>query len=449
MMIPLSVPNICGNELNYVTQAITDGWVSSGGPSINKFEDEFASYSGAEFTAACQSGTAAIHLALVDAGVGAGDLVAVPSLTFIGSVNPVRYVGAEPVFMDCDDSLCLDPAKFEQYLDEDCERRGDGYWYDVSLGKPVKAVIAVHVYGNAVDMERMTGIAASHNLLVIENATDAMGTFYTSGAYAGKMAGTIGDYGVFSFNSSKIITCGGGGMLTSPDPARVRRMRHLAAQAKTNDLYFTYDAVGFNYRMTNVQAAIGLAQLEQLESFIEAKRANYELYRKHGIELLPFSEYCRPNYAIYSYLCEGGGGFASGELHVETGESGLDGHAGGAVERVQEVGGKINAGGDGMEERGCNGAGGHLCSTCFVNGRLTRDKLIRYLLSRNIQTRPVWALCHEQPMYSGNKAYKIEKARKLQASIINLPCGSSLTPEEVSNVAAEIKAFYKSGCMKD
>ena len=386
-MIPLSVPNLGGNELQYVASAISDGWVSTGGPAISKFEDEFICYSGADYAAACQSGTAAIHLALLDAGVGAGDLVAAPALTFIASINPIRYVGADPVFIDCDDSLCIDPEKIEYYLHEQCEPRGEGVWYDRSQNRPLRAIIATHVFGNAADMVRLAEISKKYNLTLIEDAAEAVGTFYSEGPHTGKMAGTIGDYGAYSFNGNKIITTGGGGIFTSPSQDRVRRMKHMSTQAKTDDIYYMHDAVGYNYRMTNVQAAIGLAQIEQLETFIEKKRENYNLYREFGIELLPFRGDIRPNYWFYSYFCE----------------------------RNAK---KFNESGD-----------------------TARDALINYLNGRGIQTRPIWGLCCRQPMYARNRAYFIEKATYYYARVINLPCSTSLTREDVRRVAEEIKNF--------
>ena len=431
-MIPLSVPNICGNELRYVTQAISDGWVSTGGPSINKFEDEFACYSGLEYAAACQSGTAALHIALLDAGVGAGDLVLTPVLTFIASVNPIRYVWADPVFLDCDDSLCIDPVKLEDYLRNECELRGDGACYDKSLDRPIKAIIVVHIFGNTADMEGIVSLAKEFNLIIIEDAAEAVGTFFTSGAYSGKMAGAIGDYGIFSLNGNKIITTGGGGVFTSPNSGCVSRMRHLSTQAKTDEIYYTHDAVGYNYRMTNVQAAIGLGQLEQLESFIAKKHANYELYIENGINLLPFRKGIRPNYWFYSYLCDSGGQVATlagGQNATQTGvqsatQTGVQSASAGGVQIAGRSGGRSGGRGGGADKK-------------------LRDKLIRHLYSRGIQTRPIWGLCNEQPMYRNCKAYRIERAHFYYDRVINLPCSTNLTENDVRHVANEIKSFLK------
>ena len=299
--IPLSVPNLKGNEQRYVADAINSEWVSTGGSYVSRLEDEFAGYSKVSHAVAVQSGTAALHLCMIESGIGVGDLVIAPALTFVAAVNPIRYVGAEPVFMDCDDGLCLDPDKLESYLENEC-RVSDGVCFDKSQSKPVKAVVVVHVFGNGADMERIMGLAERHNLTVIEDASEAVGTFYTGGKYEGCMAGTIGDFGAYSFNGNKIVTTGGGGMFVSKEAGRAGHARHLSTQAKSDGLYFDHDEVGYNYRMTNLQAALGLAQLERLEEFVCIKRRNYEHYRELGVDLLPFAPYVRPNYWFYSFL---------------------------------------------------------------------------------------------------------------------------------------------------
>ena len=298
--IPLSVPSLKGNEQKYVSDAVTTEWVSTVGSYVGRFESDFASYAKTETAAAVQSGTAALHLAMIVCGVGAGDLVIAPALTFVAAVNPIRYVGAEPVFMDCDDSLCLDPVKLERFLEVECETHR-GVLYDKTLNKPIRGIVVVHVFGNGADMERITEIAGRYDLPVIEDATEAVGTFYTEGKFAGSMAGTIGDFGAFSFNGNKIVTTGGGGMFVARDPEKVKRAKHLSTQAKTDELYYDHDEIGYNYRMTNLQAALGVAQLEQVEEFIRIKQRNYEYYKGLGVELLPFADYARPNYWFYSY----------------------------------------------------------------------------------------------------------------------------------------------------
>ena len=261
--IPLSIPNFEGNEEKYVLDAVHQGWVSTGGAYIVQFEEKLAAFLGVEKAAACQSGTSALHLALVACNVKPGDLVIVPTVTFIAAVNPVKYQFAEPVFMDCDDSLCMNPEKLKDFCHDECELQGEQLIYK-KTGQVVKAVVVVHVFGNLADMEQIMDIAQEYHLKVIEDATKALGSHFISGKYAGKMAGTIGDYGAYSFNGNKIITTGGGGAIVAKNPENLDYVKYLSTQAKDDALYYVHNAIGYNYRMTNVQAAIGVAQLELL-----------------------------------------------------------------------------------------------------------------------------------------------------------------------------------------
>lgn len=379
--IPLSVPNLKGNELKYVTHAIETEWVSSGGAYVTEFEDKLAQYAHVEGAVSCQNGTAGIHTSLIVLNIGEQDEVIVPTLTFIAAVNPVKYVGATPVFMDCDDSLTIDPNKLKQFCQNEC-RIIDGKLINNATNKHVKAMVVVHVFGNMADMEQLLEIANEYNLKVIEDATEALGTYYTEGKYKNRFAGTMGDIGIYSFNGNKIITTGGGGMIVSNNKEYLNRAKHLTTQAKSDEVYYTHDEVGFNYRMTNLQAGLGIAQLEQLESFIEIKKENYLNYKQafsdyEGLDILDFRDHVRPNYWFYS-------------LYV---------------------------------------------SATFHN---QRNDLIDYLQSHSIQTRPIWGLIHEQIPYLENQAYDIEKASDYLKCVINLPCSSNLTPDEVSYVIKTI-----------
>ena len=301
--IPLSVPNLKGNEKKYVDDAITQEWVSTGGAYINRMEKMMAEYVRVPDAVACQSGTAALHLSLICCGVKAGEEVIVPTLTFVAAVNPVRYVNAEPVFMDCDDTLCMDMDKLERFCAEECEMQ-DGKLIDKVNGKHISAVIVVHVFGNIANMEKLMELKSKYGFKIIEDATEAVGSYIKSGEFAGKFAGTIGDMGALSFNGNKIITTGGGGMLISENTGLLEKARYLSTQAKDDAVYFKHNEVGYNYRMTNLQAAVGVAQLEQLEDFISIKHANYNTYVENGIPLYPFREDTRSNYWFYSYMTE-------------------------------------------------------------------------------------------------------------------------------------------------
>lgn len=221
--IPLSVPNLNGNELKYVTDAVEVEWVSTGGTYINKFENNIADYLKIESAVACQSGTSALHLSLIQSGVCSGDEVIVPTLTFIAAVNPVRYCNAYPVFMDCDDSLTLNTHKLKEFCEKQCD-----YINEILINKEtrrkIKAIIVVHIFGNLANMIEIMKIAYRYNLKVIEDATEALGSYYTDGIYKGKFAGTIGDFGAYSFNGNKIITTGGGGMVVAKNRYDLKKL---------------------------------------------------------------------------------------------------------------------------------------------------------------------------------------------------------------------------------
>lgn len=297
--IGLSIPNLKGNELKYVTKAIETEWVSTAGPYIPEFEQAIANYVKTDSAVACQNGTSGLHLALKALGVKEAEEVIVPTLTFIAAVNPIKYIGAEPVFMDCDDSLTIDPQKLEKFCSKECKME-NGILINKNTNKKIRVIVAVHIFGNIADMEKIMDTAKKYNLKVLEDSTEALGSYFTEGKYAGKYAGTIGDIGVYSFNGNKIMTTGGGGMIVANDKKALEYCKYLSTQCKNDTLYFVHDEVGYNYRMTNIQAALGLAQLEKLEDFIEHKKENYELYLSKGLKLMSFRKGTRPNYWFYS-----------------------------------------------------------------------------------------------------------------------------------------------------
>lgn len=380
--IPLSVPNFGPREAELAGEAITSGWVSTSGGKVTEFEEALARYLGMDRAVACNGGSSALHLAAMAAGITRGDEVIVPTLTFIAAVNPLtRYVGAEPIFIGCDDSLCIDPDAVEDFCRTHCELR-DGKLYNKTTGAHVKALEAVHVFGNMADMPRLLEIAQRYHLILIEDATEALGTHYTEGPLAGKFAGTIGDIGCYSFNGNKIITTGAGGAVVSNHPDWAEHAKHLSTQAKADMLQFLHDEVGYNYRMTNVQACLGLAQLERLEGFIAHKKELYDHYVARldgvqGLQILPFrTEGVRPNRWFFS-------------LYLK--DSGLD-----------------------------------------------RDTVIEKLQAQKIQTRPVWALIHEQADYPRNEGYHLEKAQEYRKYIVNLPCSTNLSLEDCERVCQAV-----------
>ena len=386
-MINLSVPNLSMDILDNLKECLESGWVSTGGRFIPEFETKVKNYMKTKFAAGVQSGTAGLHMSLQVLGVQRDEEVLVPTLTFIAAVNPTTYLGASPIFIDCDDSLCMDPLKLEKFCSEECDFR-EGVLVNKKTNKKIRALVIVHVFGNMADMEKIMDIAKKYNLKVLEDATEALGTYYTEGRYKGKYAGTIGDIGVLSFNANKIITTGGGGMVVGDNEELVEKVRFLSSQAKKDTLYFIHDEIGYNYRMLNLQAALGTSQIDQLESFIETKIKNYEIYKEElekieGLEILPFVEGIRANHWFYS-------------LKIDKEKYGIG-----------------------------------------------RDELLQKLVDAGIQTRPIWGLIHQQKPYSACQNYKIEKALYYYDRILNLPCSSNLTEKEVYQVIEKIKEFKK------
>lgn len=386
--IPLSVPNLKGNELKYVTDVVEQEWVSTGGAYIDRFEREIANYLNVETAISCQNGTAGLHLSLILSDVTLSDEVIVPTLTFIAAVNPVKYTGASPIFMDCDDTLCMDMNKLEEFCQRECDYI-ENKLVNKKTEKTIKAMIVVHVFGNMVDMERATEIAKKYNLVLIEDATEALGTYYTDGVFSGKYAGTIGDIGVYSFNGNKIITTGGGGMLVAQNTMIAKKAKYLSTQAKDDPINFIHHEVGYNYRMTNLQAALGVAQLEKLEKFIEIKKRNFETYKAeiediNGMAMMDFNYNTRPNYWFYSLLIEN-------------------------------------------------------------TDKYKKEDLISFLSENGIQARPIWGLISEQKPYKSEQSYKIERAKYYFNRIINIPCSSNLSNEDANFVVSKIKEFADKG----
>ena len=382
--IPLSVPNLNKKEiLKNLEECLESGWVSTGGKFIPEFEDKVKKYIKTKCAAGVQSGTSGLHMALQVLGVHRDEEVIVPTFTFNAAVTPVTYLGANPVFIDCDDSLCMDPIKLEKFCSEECDFI-DGILVNKKTNRKIRVLVIVHVFGNMADMEKIMDIAKKYNLKVLEDATEALGTYYTEGRYKGKYAGTMGDLGVLSFNANKIITTGGGGMVVGDNYDLVEKVRFLSSQAKKDPLYFIHDEIGYNYRMLNLQAALGTSQIDELESFIETKTRNYYLYKEavtkiEGLELLTFRKGIRPNYWFYSLVVD-------------------------------------------KEKYGLN-----------------KDELLRKLVSENIQTRPIWGLIHQQKPYQKYETYQMEKSLWYHERVLNIPCSSNLTEEEVEIVISKLK----------
>ncbi|MDD5131503.1 MAG: LegC family aminotransferase [bacterium] len=381
--ISLSIPYLNGNEWKYVRECLDTGWVSSVGKFVDKFEQAVGAYTGAKNAIACVNGTSGLQVALRLCGVGPGDEVIVPTLTFIAPVNAVRYLYADPVFMDCDDYMNLDAVKLREFCGRECVMTRSGLKNKKS-GKIIKAVVPVHIFGNPCDMALIMAIAKKYRLKVVEDATESLGSYFLHGRYRKRHTGTIGDFGVYSFNGNKIITTGGGGMIVTSSAKLAAKAKYLTTQAKDDGVRYVHNEIGYNFRLTNLQAALGLAQLEQLPGFIKTKKDNYKLYKEllaevSGVEILGVPVGTIPNYWFYS-------------LRVDKRVFGMD-----------------------------------------------KDVLMERLRAKGIQTRPIWQLNHRQRPYSRNQSYIIENAPRYWQQVLNLPCSTNLKAAQVEYIASVIK----------
>jgi perosamine synthetase len=381
--IPLSVPFLDGNEWVYVKECLDTGWVSSAGKYVDAFESQFKNWVGARHAVACVNGTAALQTALTVVGVEAGDEVIVPTVTFIAPVNCVRYVGAEPVFMDCDPYYNLDLEKTLEFIKTHTHAK-NGFTYNRSSGRRIAAIIPVHVFGNAADLVELTAECRERGIKVIEDASESLGTRYSREYLSGRHTGTVGDIGCFSFNGNKIITTGGGGMIVTDDERYAARARYLTTQAKDDTLRYVHHEVGYNFRLTNLQAALGVAQLEQLEHFLSLKQSHYRTF-KAGIDPIPGLRLCGPP------------PYADCNLWLY------------ALQIQKDVYGK------------------------------NREELMAFLAKWGIETRPVWHLNHLQTPYRKCQAYKIEKALELLECTLNIPSSVGLTEAEIARVVESLK----------
>lgn len=365
-MIPLSIPEIRGNEWKYVKECIDTAWVSSVGSYVDLFEIKFAEYVKAKKSVVTMNGTAAIQLALLALGIEEGDEVIVPSLTFISPVNAIKYVGATPVFVDvCRDTYVMNAEKIEELITP-----------------KTKAILPVHIYGHPADMDKIMDIAKKHNLFVIEDATEALGS-----EYKGRMIGTIGHIGCFSFNGNKLITTGAGGMLVSNTDDYADRAKFLSTQTKVvlENKAFYHPEVGYNFRMPNLLAAFGVAQLENIEEFLQIKRSNAEYYNKllmniKGVTLPVEKEGAKNCFWLYSVVIE--------------------------------------------DEFG-----------------ITRDELIQKLKERGIESRPFFMPIHDMPPYKACKHGDLKVTNELYSKGINLPSSVGLTHKDIELICEAIKEF--------
>lgn len=377
--IPLFEPRLAGNEWKYVKECLDTGWISSVGAFVARFEKDLARRVGMRRAVATSNGTSAIHIALLVSGVRPDDEVIVSSLTFIAPANAIRYVGAHPVFMDAEpDFWQIDVEKTLRFLDKGC-RWSKGELRNKATGRRVRALMPVDVLGHPADVAPLRAVARKYGLALIEDATEAIGSLYR-----GRPTGKIADVACFSFNGNKLVTTGGGGMLATDDAALADRAKHLTTQAKCDPVEYVHDAVGYNYRLTNLQAAVGAAQLEQLPGFVARKRRIAARYEKAlrgipGVTPMREAKWARSTFWMYTVM--------------------------------------IDEARFGMDSRG----------------------LLKRLAALGISTRPLWQPMHLSPAHRSAQSYECEVAERLYREGLSLPCSVALTDAQQDRVVASLR----------
>lgn len=376
-MLLLSGPNMCGNEWKYVKDCLDTGWVSSVGAYVDQFEKMSAEFAGTKYAVATSSGTTALHICLLMMGVDHNDYVITPNITFIATCNSIKYTGANPIFIDTDENTWqMDLNLLQEFLETETEQRDNVCHYKKD-GKRIPAIMPVHVLGNICDMDRLMALAAKHNLVVIEDSTEALGSYYK-----GKHAGSFGLMGTFSYNGNKIITTGGGGMIITDDEALAKKAKHLTTQAKSDPFEYVHDEIGYNYRLVNVAAAMGVAQMELLPSFIKRKK-----------EIIGF----------YKDALKGVGDIS-----------------------FQQVSDDVNP--------------NWWLPTIKTNRQ--RD-VLKILNDNKMQSRPFWVPMNQLRMFKDNIYYnKTDRSDFVYKHCLSIPCSTNITDADLEAVSNKIKEVY-------
>ncbi len=376
-MLLLSGPNMGGNELKYITECIETGWVSSVGSYVDKFEKMTAEFVGTKYAIATSSGTTALHICLVMTGVNEKDLVIAPNITFIATLNSIKYTGASPILIDVDEkNWQIDLDLLENFLSTETIQK-ENICFHKKTGKRIPVIMPVHVLGNICDMDRLLALAKQYNLIVIEDSTEALGSYYK-----GRHAGSFGLLGTLSYNGNKIITTGGGGMIVTDDEALAKKAKHLTTQAKSDPFEYMHDEIGYNYRLVNVAAAMGVAQMEQLLAFLKRKKEIIKFYKDElngvgDIEFQEVSEDVNPNWWMPT-----------------------------------------------------------------LKSQRQRD-LLKILNDHKMQSRPFWVPMNQLPMFKNNIFYNNTNSSDfLYKRCLSIPCSTNITDEDLLNVSKKIKEIF-------
>ena len=394
-MIALHEPLFKKNEWKYVKSCIDRQWVSSAGEYVKIFEKKIASYTRAKYAVACVNGTSALQVSLRLVGVKENDEVIVPSMTFIAPVNAIRYNNAIPIFMDSNESYTIDVKKVTEFLKNNTKtilkKTNKGktkITINKKTGNRISSIIIVHLFGNAVDVEKLESLCKQKNISLVEDAAESLGTFYTKGKFKNKHTGTVGKIGCLSFNGNKIITAGGGGMILTNDKKIAEKAKYLTTQAKDDPIYSIHNEIGYNFRLTNLQAALGIAQLQSLPEYILKKRKIHEKYKNQISKIVGFSISNSPIYA------------------------------------------KSN----------------HWLNIIKINKKITKKKLLKIIFffkKNKIEVRPVWYPIHLQKQYEKFQTYKLTNTMKIYQNRLCLPSSPSLTNKELSYICSKFKTLSR------
>lgn len=378
-MIPLSEPEFGGNEWKYVKECLDSGWVSSAGAFVNRFERQVAAYVGAKHAVAVVNGTSALHVALKVVGLQPDEEVLAPNLTFVAPVNTIRYCQAHPVLIDANPRTWqIDVDKVAHFLSQECQTKKD-ICYNKRSGRRVRAILPVHLLGLSCEIDSIVELAHKHGLRVVEDAAEAMGV-----RFRGQHVGSFGDVSAFSFNGNKIVTAGGGGMVVTNNASYATYARYLTTQAKDDEVEYIHNEIGYNYRLSNIQAAVGVAQLERIEDFIARKGAIARAYENafadlDGVTPMPTPPHMQPTYWLYTILMPEGTSLAE------------------------------------------------------------RQEVIRRLNERSIGARPFWHTIHDLPAYRSCQTFEIEQSVRLYTRGVSLPSSVSLRADDLRKCIAAVQ----------
>ena len=382
--IQLNIPNLIGNELKYLKKCVDTNWISTAGKFVDNFEKKISKFTKTKYAIACINGTAALQISLKIAGVKPDDEVIVPSITFIAPINAIVYNNASPIFMDVDKYFNIDSKKTCEFIINNTYFK-NGFSYNKKTKKKISAIIPVHVWGNAVNFKKLSFLCRKKNIKIIEDASESLGTFYKRDKFKKKHAGTIGDLGCISFNGNKIVTAGGGGIIITDSKVYAKKAHYLINQAKDDPIKFLHNEVGYNYKLTNVQAAIGLAQLENISFFLKKKKFIFNYY-KSNIEPSDFFKVAdTPNYSQNNYWM--------------------------TMLEIKDT------------------------------KKFPINKVLLKMRKNNIECRPVWHLNNKQKPYKGFETYKIQNANKKVKNSLCLPSSTSLSKEELKKIVKIIKTL--------